>query len=484
MAQDSAAANVVELDQLRAIPLFAGLEDEQLAWVRGRADEVRIAAGDNLFAEGAPADAFYVVLDGEVQITKEIGGQETFLATHAPGGFTGEVPLLTGTPYIATARATAPVRLLRLDPGAFKELLARCPTVAGTLFGALGQRVQIVEATMRQQEKLAALGRLSAGLAHELNNPVAAGRRAAEHLREKVRKSRALTLELGRHGLTPGQLDGLARLIGEIEGGAGGAGALDPLTRSDREGELGDWLDARDIADAWDLAPTLVGAGLTVERLDALAGALDAAALDTVVRWLATTLAAEDLLREIEQSTGRLAELVGAVKKYTYMDRAPVQEIDIHDGIEDTIKILGYKLKHITVVREYDRALPRIEARGSELNQVWTNLLDNAADAIYDTAAGREGGGRITIRTAREPERVLVEVADNGPGIPPEVIDRICEPFFTTKGVGKGTGLGLDISYQIIVGKHGGDLHVESRPGDTRFQVRLPLERGGGGKGD
>ncbi len=286
-------------------------------------------------------------------------------------------------------------------------------------------------------------------------------------------------------------MDGLARLIGEIEGGAGGAGGLDPLTRSDREGEIGDWLDARDVADAWDLAPALVDAGLTVERLDALAGQIAGDALDTIVRWLATTLAAEDLLREVEQSTGRLAELVGAVKKYTYKDRAPAQEIDIHDGIEDTIKILGYKLKHIAVVREYDRALPRIEARGSELNQVWTNLLDNAADAIYDTAAGREGGGRITIRTAREPERVLVEIADNGPGIPPEVIDRICEPFFTTKGVGKGTGLGLDISHQIIVGKHGGDLHVESRPGDTRFQVRLPLGKdggagagGGGRKGD
>jgi signal transduction histidine kinase len=283
-----------------------------------------------------------------------------------------------------------------------------------------------------------------------------------------VDAAQGLALDLCRQGLPPAQL----ALLADLRPTATDAAApLDPLARSDQEDGLAVWLEDRGVADAWDLAPALIAAGLDADRLGPIADQLPTVAFASAVAWLGATATAAGLVDEVKQGTARISELVAAVKRYSYMDQAPSQEVDLHEGLESTLTMLGDALRGITIVRDYDRSLPRITAYGSELNQVWTNLLDNAADAIGSGGAP----GHIRIRTARENDRVLVEIADNGPGIPPETRDHIFEPFFTTKGVGDGTGLGLDISRRIVVGHHHGDIRVLSTPGDTRFQVRLPL---------
>ncbi len=309
---------------------------------------------------------------------------------------------------------------------------------------------------------------MAAGLAHELNNPAAAGRRAAAHLRETLQVSQSSALKL-THSLTSAQLEWLAEVERTAREQAARSAPLDAMTQSDREETLTTWLDEHEVADGWKLAATLVRAGLDTKHLDAIAEHIAADGIGTVLTWLEATLATVGLLNEVEQSTGRISELVTAIKEYTYMDQAPQQEVDVHAGLESTLTILGYKLKSgISVLRDYDRSLPRICAYGSELNQVWTNLIDNAIDAMG-------GQGQVSIRTSREGAYARVEIADTGPGIPPEIRSRIFEPFFTTKGVGEGSGLGLDIAYRIVVGRHHGEISVSSTPGDTRFQVRLPI---------
>jgi signal transduction histidine kinase len=458
----------MSLDVLRAIPLFAGLGDDDLAWVGAAGREIDLAAGDPLFVEGQTDVAFCVLLAGELQVTKRIGAEEAVLASHLPGAFTGEVPLLTGTPYVATVRAVVASQVLRFEPEAFLQMLATCREIATTVLRAVAQRVQMIDSTLQQHEKLAALGKLSAGLAHELNNPAAAARRAADQLGQAVDAAQGLALNLCRQGLSPEQL----ALLTDLRPAPGDAGSpLDPLARSDGEDALALWLEDHGVADAWDLAPTLTAADLDADRLGPIAERLPPAAFAAAVAWLGATATAASLVDEVKQGTARISNLVTAVKRYSYMDQAPSQEVDLHEGLESTLTMLGDALRGITVVRDYDHGLPQIGAYGSELNQVWTNLLDNAASAIKSGS----GAGEIRIRTAREHARVLVEIADNGPGIPAEIRDHIFEPFFTTKGVGEGTGLGLDIVRRIIVGQHHGDIRVLSTPGDTRFQVRLPL---------
>ncbi|CAA9558908.1 MAG: sensor histidine kinase [uncultured Thermomicrobiales bacterium] len=460
-------------DDLRPIPLFAGLSDDDLAWVAGEGREVLLAPGDALFVEGGADVAFFVLLEGELQVTKLIGREETVLASHRPGAFTGEVPLLTGTPYIATVRALVPSRVLRLEPEAFYRTMGTCRDVATAVLRTVAQRVQSVGSTLQQQEKLAALGRLSAGLAHELNNPAAAARRAGALLCRGVHAVAEEGLALARLGLAPAQLDALAALRREATAPARVPPALDPLARSDREDALAGWLDDRGVADAWDLAPAFVDAGIDADRLAAAVAALPPAALGPALAWLAADLSATALVGEVEQATTRIAELVGAVKSYSHLDRAPEEEVDVREGLKNTLTMLGHKLRAngVTVTREDDPDVPRIPAYPGELNQVWTNLLDNAIDALGEGGPG----GRITVRTAREGDRVLVEIGDDGPGMPPEVRERIFEPFFTTKPMGEGTGLGLDVTRRIVVERHHGDIRVESAPGDTRFQVRLPM---------
>jgi signal transduction histidine kinase len=317
-----------------------------------------------------------------------------------------------------------------------------------------------------EQEKMAALGKLSAGLAHELNNPAAAAQRAAGRLRELILKSQMLALE-NAGSLSPGQREALVRLLGEVT--AGGTEVLDPLAHSDREEGIADWLEKRGSSDAWDLAPILGAFGLDTERLEGLAAEFgDGELLGDILEWIAAALEAAELGDEVEASAGRISELVDAMKVYTSMDRAAYAETDVREGLEDTLTILNHRLKGASVERDYEEDLPRVWANAAELNQVWTNLIDNAADAL-------DGRGRIVVRALSDGDRVTVQIVDDGPGIPPEIQDHIFDPFFTTKEVGEGTGLGLDIVRRVVAG-HGGVVSVASRPGETRFTVQLPQD--------
>ncbi len=326
------------------------------------------------------------------------------------------------------------------------------------------------EEELRQTEKLSALGKLSAGLAHELNNPAAAASRAAEQMGETLAQLDGLTLKLSAHSLSAEQWKRLTELRKRLRADGGGDADADPLGQSDREEAVGSWLDSNGVADAWQLAPVLVSRGLDRAALEEAAGELPEPAIGDAIAWVGHSLAAGGLVEIVAHSTATISELVGAVKSYSYMDQAPVQEIDVHDGIDDTLTMLGYKLKRGTnVIREYDRSLPRITVPGGELNQVWTNLLDNAIDAAGDE-------GEIRIRTSRDGSEMVVEIVDNGPGVPAEVQGRIFDPFYTTKGVGEGTGLGLDVARRIVSERCDGEIGFESEPGATRFWVRLPLD--------
>lgn len=453
---------------IRQGPLFANLPEDQIQCVLEMGSEVTLQSGEILFSEGEAAQYFYILLEGNLQITKRGNGQEFTLALHTvPGTFTGEVPLLTGTPYIATARAVKPTKVLRYDAATFRQLLRMCQGMLDIILSVFASRIQGTEVAMMQQEKLAALGKLSAGLAHELNNPASAALSATEQLRE-VLQTLPETLSAW-HGHDNGTELFCSSQQQALQEGDATTG-LDPLTRSDLEDELALWLEERGMAESWLLAPTFIDVGLDRAWFDTLTSSLDDKTVASFVLILEKILRMQTLLNTIGQSTTRISTLVSAVKSYVYMDQAPLQEIDVHEGLENTLVILHHKLKNIEVVREYDRTLPAISAYGSELNQVWTNLLGNAIDAL-------EGQGKIWLRTWRENDHVIVEVADNGPGIPEEIQSRIFEPFFTTKGVGKGSGLGLDIARRIIVMYHKGDLQVSSRPGATRFTVRLPIEK-------
>ncbi|GAB4200134.1 MAG: ATP-binding protein [Roseiflexaceae bacterium] len=453
------------MTKLYNLALFEDLTDEELEWVTANSSVQHLETGDYFVREGDRATGFYVVLEGELQITRTIDGKTKVMGTTPVGVIGNELPLLYGTPAPATSRAIMPCRLLVFDLRAFRQLFTYCPTVGAKVLRVAAERTQNLAGMAKQQEKMAALGKLSAGLAHELNNPASAARRAAGTLRQALPTLQQRTVRLCGLGLDTPQFDTL--LAFQREAAARPEPHLGPLERSDREDELGQWLDEQGVTDAWDLAPGFVGAGIDTAELAGLVEGMPPGSLGDVLAWLQQALAASALLSEIEHSSERIAELVAAVKSYTYMDQAPLQEVNLHDGLDTTLKVMRHKLKSIEVVRQYDPELPRIMARGGELNQVWTNLIDNAADAMG-------GKGTIWLITRCENSFAMVEIADNGPGIPKEVMGRIFEPFFTTKGVGAGTGLGLDITYRVIQ-QHNGTIEVQSQPGKTRFIVRLPV---------
>ena len=455
------------LKQVRSAPLFAGLTEAQ--WECIEAGEIIDApAGTVLATEGDRTGHFQVILEGELRVTRTYDRQSVLMGVNRAGDFMGETVMLLDIPWLATVRVSKPARLLQFNSEQFWRMLAACQTVAHKIFRSAANRMRNMEGYTQQREKLISLGTMAAGLAHELNNPAAAARRAAAHLRRTTEQVQLLQCELTEaleHTDWPPLLDASEEALARTPP------ALEHLERSDRSEALANWLSALGVPDAWELAPTFVNVGLGEEWLKKLTDQLPQAARADAVGWLEARLNLKALLNQVEQSTGRIAELVKAVKSYSHMDQSPMQEVDIHDGIESTLTMLGHKLKNVTLVRAYDRSLPRIMAYGSELNQVWTNLIDNAIDAVHGT-------GKVCVGTCREDNEMVVEIVDNGSGIPPEVQARMFEPFFTTKSVGSGTGLGLIISNRIVGDRHGGEIEFESKPGETRFKVRLPINRG------
>jgi signal transduction histidine kinase len=460
--------NPGDLEQVRSAPLFAGLTDAQLGCLEG-GEIIEAPAGTLLASEGEQTGFFHVLLEGEIRITRTYDRQSILMGVTKAGNYTGETMLLLDIPWLAAARVSKPARLFRLDEDHFWRMLACCPSVAREIFRAASNRMRNMEGYSQQREKLVSLGTMAAGLAHELNNPAAAARRAAAHLQQTTDKVQALLCQLSK-GLEHDHWQHLLNASQEATERLAKAPALDHLARSDRAETLASWLEGHGVANAWDLAPTFVNAGLDSAWLGELTDKLPPKNYADALGWLEARLNLKSLVTQVEQSTGRIAELVKAVKSYSYMDQSPMQEIDIHEGIESTLTMLGHKLKNVTLVRAFDRSVPRIMAYGSELNQVWTNLIDNAIDAV-------NGTGKICVGTCLEDDQLVVEIVDNGAGIPPDVQSRIFEPFFTTKGVGTGTGLGLIISNRIVGDRHGGEIEFESRPGETRFKVRLPVSR-------
>lgn len=469
MAQASVNDSTIRLiDDLRKIAVFSDLTADQLAWLAGNFEEIRLAQGEVFARPGDAADSLVVILEGEIQFQRsDIPDAPVFRA--GAGQVTGLLPYSRLTSYKGIGRALGAARLARLNKGHFPEMLQRMPDLGPRLVGIMADRIREATRMETQRDKLAALGKLSAGLAHELNNPAAAAQRAAVSLREALETVRAASIRLARHALSTDQREMILRFESEAVQFAP-APARDPLAQSDHEEQIMSWLEAHQVPDAWKIAPVLADTGVETPRLQDLAAQVGDAVLSDALIRVASILTISRLIGEIENSTKRISDLVRAVKEYSYMDRAAMQEIDLHQGLESTLTILGHRLKTgITVVREYDKDLPRICAFGGELNQIWTNLIDNAIEAM-------QGKGELRLRTARELDRILVEIRDNGPGIPPEVQPHIFDPFFTTKGVGEGTGLGLDTVCRIVRNHHG-EIRVVSQPGNTRFQVYLPVDQ-------
>jgi signal transduction histidine kinase len=460
----------MSIEFLRRLPLFASLPEPDLEQLYQQAEPVTLPPGQLLIEEGAPGDALFVLIDGQLQVTKRSGGQDVKVDVRLPGEVIGEMSLLDNSPRSATVRALLESHLLRVSKAAFERTLATSPSAALATLHTVVARLRQNEALLHEKEKMAGLGTLAAGLAHELNNPAAAVRRAASQLRERLAQWQQAMSALDRLELDEHQREHVAALRAEMAQRSQNPIDLEPLARSDRESELEAWLDAHGVPEPWEVAPTLVNFGWTTADFEHLAEHFEERPLATIAQSLGSGSAVLALLSEVATGSERISEIVRAVKSYSYLDRAPVQEVDVREGLDNTLVILRHKLSQtkINVVRDYAPDLPRIEAFAGELNQVWTNILDNAIDAL-----GQQG--EIRLRTFREGDLVIVELGDNGPGIPPEIQSRVFEPFFTTKPPGIGTGLGLNIAYNVI-NKHYGEIRLTSHPGDTCFQVRLPMQ--------
>ncbi|MFF2997020.1 ATP-binding protein [Streptomyces sp. NPDC057950] len=459
--------------ELGTLFLFEKLDQDQLERLCREGRVEQFDAGP-VYTEGDEATCFYVLLEGTVVMSRRVGADDVEISRSSQRGvYAGAMQAYLNGPdqtfYKGSMRVTVPSRFFVLPAATFAAVLRDWFPMAVHLLEGLFFGSQNTQRTIGQRERLLALGSLSAGLTHELNNPAAAAVRATSTLRDRVAHMRH---KLGAIAAGPYARDTLETLIEIQERTAervAKATPLSPLEASDREDSLGDWLEDHDIAGGWQLAPTFVQAGLDTDWLDQVAAAVDEDTLEGAVRWLNYTVETELLMTEIEESTTRISHLVDAAKQYSQIDRAPYQVVDVHELLDSTLLMLAGKLgPGIKVTKNYDRTAPRIPAYPGELNQVWTNLIDNAASAM-------EGEGTLTVRTAHDHDQLLVEFRDTGPGVPAEIRDRIFDPFFTTKPVGEGTGLGLDISWRIVANKHHGSLSVQSVPGDTRFQVRLPL---------
>jgi signal transduction histidine kinase len=470
---DNTATPGCDPDELRTLFLFEKLTDSQLDRLC-REGHVETFQSGQVFAEGDPASCLYVLIDGAVVTTRKVGGDDVEVGRTSQrgvygGAFTAYLGDRVPQIYQNSMRVTEPSRFFVLGAECFAQIMAEWFPMAVHLLEGLLIGSQKTREVVGQRERLLALGSLTAGLTHELNNPAAAAVRATASLRERVAAMRGKLRVIASANFEPAALESIMELQQRAAEQVAKAPKLDPLQTSDAEDEISDWLEDHGCSDPWQIAPVFVQGGIDTEWLEQVVDTVGAQMLEPTLRWLNYTIETELLMNEIEDSTTRVSTLVGAAKQYSQLDRAPFQVVDVRDLLSSTVLMLSAKLKGITVKKEYDPDLPSIPAYAGELNQVWTNLIDNAAQAM-------NGTGTLTIRATREDDCVLVEIGDTGPGIPDGIKKRIFEPFFTTKPVGEGTGLGLDIAWRIVVNKHHGDLRVESVPGDTRFQVRLPIE--------
>ena len=470
----------ITVSDLRAIEAFEGLTDEALVWLADHFEEVWLEPDDILTPFGKPAEWMFATFEGFIRaVMRDSAGREGNVFAFEPGDVTGMLPHSRMTTWPADARAMVRTRIGRLHVSHFPEMLQRFPEIEERLTHVLIDRTRNTARMQLQQEKLASLGTMAAGLAHELNNPASAARRAAQSLRNTLRSfdshATAMLARVMFREPPAGDEDPFQPIYDIARGPQP---KLDALERGAREDELADWLEEMGVPEPWDAAADLVTVGFTRQTLEEFSQRIVPEHVRHYLSWTASEVAMRLLAEELVESTLRISDLVAAMKSYSFMDQANEKQlVDIHQGIESTLTILGYKLKHrsLEIVREFEE-IPPVPALGGELNQVWTNLLDNAIAAVPDE------GGRITIRTCFDEaaDRVEVNILDNGPGIPPELQDRIFDPFFTTKGVGEGTGLGLDIVYRIVTTRHGGTVYCSSMPGETLFRVRLPVKGSGG----
>jgi signal transduction histidine kinase len=456
---------MAEKSELLRIPVFADVPDDQLEWFLSQCQEEFLKPGDTYVRQGDPAENMFVVLEGEFQARGELNG-ETIAFPIKAGDVTGVLPFSRMKRVPISGRAVSNGRLLRFPSAKFPQLVQKMPEVTTRLVGLMSDRIRETTRFEQQRDRLASLGKLSAGLAHELNNPASAAKRAASQLRQILKKIKDASHELGRRELTAPQraeIENLENSFTQREGPP-----PDTLTASDMEEQIDSLLRSHGQTDLWQLSADLARRGITPAALESLFANLEAATARAALIRIAASVEIANLLNEIESSTSRISDLVLAIKEYTYMDQSPIQNVDVIKSLENTLTILNHKLKHgVTVKRDYQKVPLLVNSFGSELSQVWTNLIDNAVDAMG-------GNGELRVRTYRDDSCVVVEIGDNGPGIPAEVEAHMFEPFFTTKAVGQGTGLGLD-TVQRIVKKHRGNIQVDSQPGDTRFQVWLPL---------
>jgi|SRR3954464_1569480 signal transduction histidine kinase len=455
---------MADKSELLRVPAFADLPEDQIAWFFSNAQEVRLVAGEIYVRQGDPADWMFVILEGQFQWRGEFGGETIQISTKA-GDVGGVLPFSRMKQFTVTGRAVTDGRILKFPSSLFPELIQRMPELTTRLVALMSDRIRELTRIEQQRDRLVSLGKLSAGLAHELNNPASAAQRATSQLRHMLQKIRDASLELGKRDLTSAQKSEVDKL--EAWFTQPDVVPPDALTVVDLEDQIDSLLRSHGQNDLWQLAAALARRNVRPEVLESLFVSLHADTARAALVRIAASVEIAGLLHEIESSTSRISDLVGAIKEYTYMDQAPVQNVDVVKSLETTLTILNHKLKHGVVVhRNYEPVL-LVNSFGSELNQVWTNIIDNAIDAMH-------GKGDLRVRTYRDDGCAVVEIADNGPGISPEVQPHIFEPFFTTKGVGEGTGLGLD-TVQRIVKKHRGNIQVTSKAGDTRFQVWLPL---------
>lgn len=453
---------------LRSLSIFDGLTDDQLNDLIKGGSEVRIEPGVELFHEGESADFWWVLIDGAIDLVRRVGREDTVVARmDAPGRWAGGFRAWDehGT-YLATGRGSSEGRVLKVPTEVLRERANAWFPFGAHLIAGLYRTARSIESTARQHSSLVTLGTLAAGLAHEINNPASAASRAVNALETETQTLLSSVRQLAQQDISPEQFATLDALRTELA-----PPDLDPLARADQEQAIATWLDRHRVARAWTIAPQLAAAGVDLDWCARAADVLEGSVLEPGLEWVAHTYAVHTLLSELKESTRRISELIAAVRSYTQMDRASLQRIDVTDGLDSTLVMLGHRLRGVAVVREYGTEVPMIDSYAGELNQVWTNLIDNAVDAMGGT-------GTLRVTTRVEDRAVVVEIGDTGPGMPPEVAARAFEAFFTTKDVGQGTGLGLDIARRIVVERHGGTITIDSQPGETTLRVRLPIVPG------